>query len=166
MRTRLSNWTRIALPILVVGALACGDDDEATGVTTADLAGAWSASSFILSDNDFLPVDPVDIVGTLGVTVNLNVQASGAFTFTTQGLSTATAGLLDDVNITGTITVTGSNTAEVAADSDPDNPSEGTFNLSGDNLTLNLPDAAIIDFDGSGDIVPAEYVDITSTMSR
>ncbi len=166
MKTRLSSWARLALPILVVGALACGDDDEATGVTIADLAGNWSASSFILSNNGFLPVDPIDIVGTLGVTVNLNIQASGAFTFTTQGLATATGGALDDVDITGTITITGSNRAEVAASSDPDNPSTGTFNLSGDNLTLNLPDAAIIDFDDSGTIVEAEWVDITSTMSR
>ncbi|KPK65270.1 MAG: hypothetical protein AMS21_05160 [Gemmatimonas sp. SG8_38_2] len=166
MRTRLSNWTRFALPILVVGALACGDDDEGTGVTTADLAGNWSALTFVLSGNDFLPVDPIDVVGVLGVTVNLNVQTSGAFTFTTQGLNTATQGQLDDVNITGTITITGSNTAEVEADSDPGNPSEGTFTLSGDSMTLTLLDAAIIDFDDSGDIVPAEYVDINATMER
>ncbi len=169
MKTRLSNWTRLALPVLLVGglAVACGDDDEATGITTADLAGNWTANSFVVANNDFLPVDPFDIVG-VGVLVSLNIQASGAFTFTTLGLDDASGGLLSDIDITGTFTVTGNNTADILVSTgDPNDPAAATFTLSGDDLALAIPDAALIDFKGDDVITePDELVDITSTMTR
>jgi len=167
MKTRLSTWARFALPALIVGSLAvaCGDDDEATGVTTADLAGDWTATSFVLSNNAFLPADPIDMV-SVGVAVEMSVAASGAFTFSTTGLGTATGGALDDLSVTGTIVVTGNNTAVITTTDDPDDPSDATFTLSGDNLTLSIPDAALIDFDDSGTIVEAEWVDIVGAMTR
>jgi hypothetical protein len=164
--TRNLRWMRFPLPILMIGvlAVACGDDD-ATGVTIADLAGDWTANSVVVSNNDLLPVDPMDLVA-LGVDVTLDIDADGSFTFATDGLGAASGGLLDDVTITGTIEITGEHSAEVTASTDPDDPSPATFTLSGDDLTISIPDAALIDFDDSGEIEEFEFVDLAASLTR
>jgi hypothetical protein len=161
--THVRNWVRYALPIVMIGAfaVACGDDDEGTGVTIADLVGTWTANSFVLSNNPLLPQDPVDLV-LVGATVSMNIAADGSFTFSAINLPLG----LDDVILTGDIEITGDGTATVTTDDDPDDPAPATFNLDGDSLTLSIPDADLIDFNDDGTIEDAEQVDLTATMTR
>lgn len=161
-KNRLVRLGRFSLPLLLIGALGvgCDDDDEPIGVTIADLAGTWVATSVVLSNNAFLPVDPFDLVA-VGATVTLTIQNNGNFTFSATNLPAP----LSDVNITGTIEITGNNTADIITD-DPLDPAPAAFTLSGDNVTLSVPNAELIDFDESGTIEPAEEVDLSAAFTR
>ncbi len=161
-KKRLVYLGRLALPLLFVGALGvgCDDDEGTTGVTIADLVGTWVATSVVLSNNELLPVDPFDLVA-VGATVTLTIQSNGNFTFSATNLPAP----LMDLEITGSIEITSNNTADIVTD-DPLDPAEATFTLSGDNVTLSIPDAELIDFDADGEIEPFETVDLAAALTR
>ena len=146
MRSRLKTWMRIALPVLLVGALAvaCGDDDEPTGVTIGDLAGTWDASDLSLTwnANPAVVINLVDI----GATVTLVINSNSTYSFTI-----AVPGQ-DDQVITGDFTLLGGNRFELTNDDEPEDLWTGTFTLSadGNELSVNLPDVTIFDFDSDG----------------
>ena len=139
------KWLRFALPVLTVAALstACGDDDgDMTGFTIDDLAGTWNASSVVLSSPLLGPLDPLDLI-LAGATVTIQINSNESFTFSATNLPLASPTL----TITGSITITGDNTALVSVDpiEAGDTPADATFNLSGNNLSISIPEAELVD---------------------
>jgi hypothetical protein len=134
-------------------AVACSDDGGnggVTGPTIADLAGTWNASSVLLTWNAN-PAVQLDLVQTLGATVTLQVTNQNRYTFTV-----SVPGLPDQI-IMGdfSFTATGANTGTFSLTDDTDppgtDPTSGTFTLSGTNsITINIPDAELVDFDSDG----------------
>ena len=107
LRTTQQELFRTAgVLVLSVLALTACDDDDATGVDTADLAGMWNATEFAYTDDtgrtfpnssEPLSIDAIDVGGT----VTLDVESDGQFTGTIN-IPTLTDG---DQAIGGTITV-------------------------------------------------------------
>ena len=171
MNLMRKRWLRLALPVLVVGALTagCGDDDDDNGdmmgPTIDDLVGTWDASSVTLSDNPALAGfgGSVDLVGTLGSTVTLVINADGSFTFT----ATMTA-ISPDITLTGTFEITGDGTADISTDPvEPgDTPLNATFTLSGDNLSINVPEAELLDLNQDMVIDEQDAVTLDADLSR
>jgi len=144
MRFRLETWTRFVLPVLLLGALtgACGDDDTPTGFGLDDLVGEWDASLFRLTwnaDPEFSP----DLVA-LGATVTLDFNSDGSYSLT---VSVQVQG---DQVITGDFTLLGGNQFSLTNDAEPGVTWTGTFTFSsnGNELSINVLNVAIFDFDG------------------
>jgi hypothetical protein len=159
---RLTKFAQLALPLLLVGAVAvaCGDDEDGgpTGPTIADLAGTWDATSLKLTH----PNATVDLVQTFGGTVTLEVTTAGAYTFTgsVPGQPTLT--------ITGEFQITGTNTFTLTNDADPTDVLSGTFTLSADknSLSITLQDAELIDFTGDGVVDSADAALLEGAFTR
>ena len=152
MNLTRKKWLRLALPVLTVGALsaACGDDEEdMMGPTIDDLVGTWNATKVELSDNPALAAfgGMIDLVGTLGSTIVLEVNPNGSFTFD----ATATA-ISPALMLTGTIEITGDGTADVSVDpvEAGDTPAAATFTVSATALSLTIPDAELLDLNQDG----------------
>jgi hypothetical protein len=139
--TRLGRLAGFALPMLMVGALtvACGDDDEGTGVTINDLAGTWNGTSVELTWNA-MPSVSVDLV-QLGLTITLDVETNETYTF-----EASLAGNTVEM-VTGDFNLTGSNRFSLTNDDEPGITWSGTFTLSGNNLSVRLEDVTLFDFD-------------------
>jgi hypothetical protein len=168
MNLMRKKWLRLALPVLIVGALsaACSDDDEdPMGVTIDDLVGVWDATAVVLSDNAALAAfgGSIDLVGTLGSTIVLDINADGSFSFD----ATATA-ISPDIMLTGTIVITGDGTATVSVDpvEAGDTPSDATFTLSGDNLSLTIPEAELLDLNQDTEIDELDEATLDADLVR
>lgn len=147
MRSRLKTWMRFALPVLLVAAfaVACGDDDdEPTGPGLDELTGTWDASSLSLTWNAN-PAVVINLVD-LGATVTLVINANGTYNFTIEVPAQA------DQVITGDFTLLGGNSFSLTNDDEAGVLWTGTFTLSadGNELSINLPNVTIFDFDQDG----------------
>jgi hypothetical protein len=153
---RLRKLAGFTLPILMVGALAvgCGDDDDSTGVTINDLAGTWNGTSVELTWNA-MPSVSVDLV-TLGLTITLDVETNGTYTFEAS-LAQQTVEM-----VTGDFNLTGSNRFSLTNDDEPGVVWSGTFTLSGNNLSVRREDVTLFDFDDDGEndesLMEADFV--------
>ncbi|UCF20513.1 MAG: hypothetical protein JSU87_03635 [Gemmatimonadota bacterium] len=146
------KWMRLALPVLLISAIAvgCGDDDgDTTGVTIDDLAGTWVANEASTGTKVELtlnaaPATTIEIV-TLGGTASLTITTSERFTLVVDvpGLGGGT--------FTGSFTISGRNFT-LTTDDDPDDPITGTFTLSGNTLEVRASDVEIFD------VIPPEGV--------
>lgn len=148
MWTRFTRCGRVALPLLLLGALAvaCGDDNGGgTGPTLDDLVGTWDASSASLTDN--ATSASVDLV-QLGLTVELEITALERFTFTVRLGATVVEQVMGDFTING-------NNFTLTDDDDPNDPISGTFTLQGDNLSVEADDVELFDFNMDGTNDPA-----------
>ena len=156
MKLIRAKWLRLALPVLMVGALtvACDDDDEPTGVTVADLAGIWNASSMSLT---FMgnPVSLTDIGGTAVLTITSSERYT--LVLNIPGMPTSTN--------TGDFTISGSSFTLTDDDEPEDDPIEGTFTLSedGNTLTVQASEVELFDFTEDGENDPA---DLNATFTR
>jgi hypothetical protein len=138
---RLGRVVGFALSILLVGALtvACGDDDDTTGVTINDLAGTWNGTSVELTWNA-MPSVSVDLV-QLGLTITLDVETNETYTFTASLAQQPVEVVNGDFNLTG------GNSFSLTNDDEPGEVWSGTFTLSGNNLSVRLEDVTLFDFD-------------------
>jgi len=137
------KWTRLVLPVLLVGALtvACGDDDT-TGVTIQDLAGTWDAISLELTP-DAAPIITVDLVQDFGGTITLIVSTNNRYMFIADVPPQPVDTIQGDFELDGT-------SFTLTNDEDPpgEPPLEGTFTLSsdGNSLQITVEHAEIADF--------------------
>lgn len=136
--------------VLVLSALALTacDDDDTTGVDTADLAGMWNATRFEYTDDtgrtfpnssEPLSIDAIAVGGT----VALDVQSDGQFTGTIN-IPSLTDG---DQAIGGTITVVTADSLAIEFDQSTIDLGlfdsfEAEFTLGADVLTFINRDAA------------------------
>ena len=127
----------LALPALLA---SCGDS---TGVQPDDLAGTWTATSFVFQ-SVATPALQVDVVDEQDLTITATIQSSGDVSLTITG-----TGINETSN--GTLTVTGSNFTLVL-DGDT---STGTISRDGDVLTLTFTSGLEFDFDQDGTDEPA-----------
>jgi hypothetical protein len=161
---RLTKFARLALPLLLVGAVAvaCGDDEDggATGPTITDLAGTWNATSLKLTLNAN-PAVSVDLVQTFGGTVTLEITSAGRYTFT------GNVPLQPTLTITGDFTISGSNFT-LTNDDDPTDVLSGTFTLSadGNSLSITLQDAELIDLTQDGVVDTADASLLEGSFTR
>jgi hypothetical protein len=136
------KWTRLVLPVLLVGALAvaCGDDDT-TGVTIQDLAGTWDATSLELTPDGIPGFPPIDLVQDLGGTITLIVSVNERYMFIADVPPMPVDTIQGDFELDGT-------SFTLTNDEDPpgEPPLDGTFTLSGDNLSITVEHAEIVDF--------------------
>ena len=148
------KWIGLVLPMMMISALAvaCSDDGGnggVTGPTIADLAGTWNATSILLTWNAN-PAVQLDLVQTLGATVTLQVTNQNRYTFTVSVPGLPAQIIMGDF----TFTATGANsgTFGLSDDTDPPGtaPTTGTLTLSGNMVTINIPDAELVDFDMDG----------------
>lgn len=151
--------TRTAIPVLLIAALAvaCGDDDEVgpdEGITLADFAGSWSAERLRWTSTADQTVF-VDLI-QLGGTLQVGVDGSGNFTGEAMVPDPGT-GQLQSVPLSGSFVLVSQTTLAVdfaATVPPPFEDFDGTFDLSGDVLTILNPDSDF-DFDGDGTEEPA-----------
>ncbi len=68
--------------------------------------------------------------------------------------------------MSGSIAITGSNTGTITTLIDPDDPADATFTLSGDILTINVPDAELLDLTGDGMIDESDSGELDVTFQR
>ncbi len=132
---RLSNMT--AVPLVALLALACGD---ATGISPDELAGTWTATSFVFT-NPANAAESVDMIA-LGASFTLTIRADS--TFTTTLVEPDGTGDVDS----GTVDVTGS--VLTIAESGEGSPTAYNAVRSGDDMTLTTSDE---DFDFDGDAI-------------
>ncbi len=155
------KWIGLVLPVMMISALtvACGDDEGngVTGPTIADLAGTWNATSLLLTWNAN-PAVQVDLVQTLGATVTLQVTNQNRYTFTANVPGQPALMVVGDFSFTATGANSGS--FSLTDDDEPGGtPTTGTMTLTGANtITVNIPDAELIDFDMDGTEDEAEFV--------
>jgi hypothetical protein len=144
------KWTRLVLPVLLVGALAvaCGDDDT-TGVTIQQLAGTWDATSLELTPDDF-PIPPIDLVNDLGGTITLIVSTNERYMFIADVAPQPVDTIQGDFEING---------SSFTLTNDEDDPGEpplnGTFSLVNDILSITVEHAEIADLTQDGNLDPA-----------
>jgi hypothetical protein len=114
-------------------AVACGDS-----VAPEDIAGDWTATSFVFTsvDDPDLTADIIDLGGSVSLTLNANGTYS--ITFTLGGVPETDG---------GTYTIDGSDITLDEGDSDE---VSGTIDLSGDTMTIRLTDGVEFDFDDDG----------------
>lgn len=151
------KWTRLVLPVLLIGALAvaCGDDDT-TGVTIQDLAGTWNATDLDLT-LDANPLLTVDLVNQFGGTITLIVSTNNRYMFIADVPPMPVDTIQGDFELNG-------NSFTLTNDEDPPDepPLNGTFTLSSDknDLTITVEHAEIADFSQppDGDPDPALLV--------
>lgn len=160
-RTRCLTALLLAL---ILPLAACGDDDEPTGNDdpVAELAGTWTAQSFVYTadDDPNTTVDLTQLPGGLGIQ-SLTIAADGSFTGTVALPDVGNVPLSGSLsNVTGssmTITFTG------AAAQALTNPLVVSYTLSGDILTFEADDVTF-DFTLQGNAeVPAN---LTVTLVR
>lgn len=158
-----------ATSVLVLSALAltaCDDGDDPTDVvTTADLAGSWTATQFEYSDDTGdapgLGIDAID----LGGSVILNVQSSGAFTGTIN-IPQLTPG---ELPIGGTIAVIDQENLSIDFNATTESYGlfgdfDASFTLVGDVLTF-VNDDTSFDFPDAIEPTPRGAVAATLTAS-
>lgn len=131
---RLPNMT--AVPLVALFAMACGD---ATGISPDQLAGTWTATSFVFT-NQTNATESVDMIA-LGASFALTIRADG--TFTTTLVEPDGTGDVDS----GTVDVTES--ILTIADSGQGSPTAYNAVRRGDDMTLTTSDEDF-DFDGDG----------------
>jgi hypothetical protein len=144
----MMKFTRLALVALFLyggGALVgCGDDEVTNGGPSIDdFVGDWAASAATL---DF--VDPafptIDMIG-IGASMDLTVNADGSYEITID-VPGAPA-----MVITGDFTLIDDNTFSITNDDEPgEDPLEGTYSITGDELDVTLPGTTLIDVDQDG----------------
>lgn len=158
------RFRRSVLPLFLMGVIAvgCGDDDGngMTGPTIADLAG-----SYVMTQGTLDPAAPqipnVDLLLVTSSAPTLVIESDGDFT-----LTLALLGQPAPLQVTGSIAITGSNTGTVTTDMDPNDPADATFSLSGNTLSINVPDAQLIDLTGDGMITEADAGDLDVTFQK
>ena len=126
----------IAAPLVALFALGCGD---ATGISPDELAGTWTATSFVFS-NPANAAESIDVI-TLGASFALTIRADSTFTTTL----VEPGGEADTDS--GTVDVTGS--VLTVAESGEGSPTAFSAVRAGDDMTLTTSDESF-DFDGDG----------------
>lgn len=126
------------LAFLVLGASACGDDDDPTGPTTIELlAGSWTTQSFTytaIGNPQLATPNLADL--DAGVTA-LNINANGSFT------GSASLPGFGVVPLSGNIEVISSTIMEVGftgAAAQAFEDFQASFDLDGDNLSFESDD--------------------------
>lgn len=156
------NWKRAVLPLMLVGAMAvgCNGDDEVTGPTITDLAGDWNMTAGTLTPNN--SQIPQINLATIS-TIELDIDVDGDFELTVQ-----VTGAPAPIIITGSIEITGNNTANIINDADPSEPLPATFSLTNNNNTLRVqvPDAELLDITGDGQVNSDDAGDLDITFAR
>lgn len=137
----------LASTLLLV--FACGSDDP-TDVTANDLAGTWIATSFVFTSIDN-PSNSVDAIAA-GASFTLSVTDDGHYSATS-----AAPGNQPDVD-QGTLTLEGN----AITLNGSDDTISGTYELSGNTLTVHLTGGVEFDFDGTGD----EQARLDGTLKR
>lgn len=124
---RLHRLFTLALAAAIVPA--CGNSNEPTQVTVADLAGTWTASRFQITDESgtIAPFDIIAFGGRLVITVTSGGGFSGTLKATAIATENPVAGMVAVQGATLTLTFTQGLTQ----------PISGQFVLSGDNLTIS-----------------------------
>lgn len=128
-------------PLVLLLALACGDS---TGISAEKLAGTWTATEFVFTNQANLS-QSVDWI-PLGASFTLTIRADSTFTTTLR----EPGGVVD--TDTGIISVAGN--VLTIAESGQGSPTPFTAVRDGDVLTLTTTDADF-DFDGDGTDEPA-----------
>lgn len=158
----MSKWHRLILPLALVGILGIGCDDDGGGTTMGptinDVAGDWNMTAGTLTPN--LTGTAIDL--TTLATIELDIDVNGDFELTiTQPGPVVTM-------ITGTLTITGNNTATLTNDADPGDPLPATFSLTNNDNTLSVQveDAELLDITMDGMVNAADAGDLNITFAR
>lgn len=148
----MKRFTRTLVPVAALSiALACGDS-TGVGVEPDDLAGTWTATSFVFASVAD-PTTSADMLA-LGGGLTLSIESSGAITVTT----TVPGGAQETE--TGTLSVDGSN---ITIDQGPGDVVSGTITRDGDRITIQLTSGVTFDFDDDGTDEPAT---VTAVLQR
>jgi len=160
----MRKLTRYFLPLMLVGvlAVACDDDDNGTtGPNISDLAGTWNLVDPSTLDPAAPGIPTLDLDAI--TTTTLVIQNNGDFTLTITQL-----GAPAPVVITGEFEITGSNSANIINDADPNDPLAATFSLSNndDTLSVQVDGAELIDITQDGQVTAADAGDLNLTFDR
>jgi Lipocalin-like domain len=135
---------RIPQTLALVGlatAVACGD-----AVAPEDIAGTWSATSFVftrVADTG----DTIDIIGAGGsVSITFNANGTYSITFDVDGAPDTS---------TGSYAIDGST---ITLDEGTVDEVSGTIDLSGNTLTLRITSGLEFEFNDSGMDEPATLI--------
>jgi hypothetical protein len=141
----------------------CGDDDDDNGtepdlITLEDLAGSWTAATFVVK-SQANPEIQFDLIADAGGSVTMDTQADGTFTGEAQVPDPNNPGQLVTLPLAGTFSLPDQEHIETVFT--PEYPpmfTSGTmdFTLSGDTMVLKDPNTTF-DFDMDGTEDPATF---------
>lgn len=163
MRRTFIPTTLAAVLALYLGFVpGCGDDNdngtEPDPITVEDLAGSWTAATFIIK-SQANPAIQFDLIADAGGSVTMETAADGTFTGEAKVPDPANPGQLLTLPLAGTFSVADQEHIETTFN--PEYPpmfTSGTmgFTLSGDTMVLTDPNTTF-DFDEDGTPDPATF---------